>query len=513
MTRSVYDILANRAACSPESPALSQGDSTLSYADLLGEADRFAAWLRDAGAGRGERVAVYLEKTPSMVASLFGASGADCVFVPVNPVLKARQVAHILEDSGASTLVTSSDRWRALQAGGVTADGVARVVFVDEAIPAEGRRTAVWTGLPEPDRYAPRSVDSDLAAILYTSGSTGLPKGVALSHRNLVAGAESVNAYLGTTSEDVLLAVLPLSFDAGLSQVTTGFLAGAHVVLLNYLIPRDVVRACERFGVTGITGVPPLWGQLAALDWRAAGASVRYFANTGGRMPLATLTRLREQLPNAEPFLMYGLTEAFRSTYLDPSQVDARPDSIGKAVPNAEILVISADGRECAPGEPGELVHRGPLVALGYWRDPERTRERFRPDPLVSEEESTWREQRRAVWSGDTVVRDEEGYLYFVGRADEMIKKSGYRISPTEVEEAVLRAGAHEAVALGRPEELVGHRLVVVVGGDADVPAILATVKRELPAYMVPDDIIAIDSLPRNANGKLDRAGLKEIYG
>ena len=294
-----------------------------------------------------------------------------------------------------------------------------------------------------------------MAAILYTSGSTGRPKGVVLSHRNLLVGAESVSTYLGNRPDDVILAALPLSFDAGLSQLTTAFASGAHVVLVNYLLPRDVVRLCATHQVTGLTCVPPLWIQLAGETWpEEATRSLRYFANTGGRMPASTLARLREIFPDARPFLMYGLTEAFRSTYLDPAEVDRRPDSIGKAIPNAEVLVLRPDGSQCRPGEEGELVHRGPLVALGYWNDPERTSQRFRPFPSPA---PSWRAPEIAVWSGDTVVADEEGFLYFVGRSDDMIKTSGYRVSPTEVEEAAYgTALVRDAVALGVEDAALG---------------------------------------------------------
>jgi len=305
-------------------------------------------------------------------------------------------------------------------------------------------------------------VDTDVAAILYTSGSTGAPKGVVLSHRNLVVGAESVSSYLDNTAEDRILAVLPLSFDAGLSQLTTGFCVGAHVVLADYLLPGDVVRACAENQITGMVGVPPLWIQLAAQTWPSgAVAGLRYFANTGGRLPRVTLQRLRAIFPSAAPYLMYGLTEAFRSTYLDPREVDRRPDSIGKAIPNAEILVVREDGGLCGPGEPGELVHRGPLVTLGYWNDMERTAERFRPPPNRPVELCT---PELAVWSGDVVVRDEEGFLYFVGRRDDMIKTSGYRVSPQEIEEVVYETGLiQDAVALGLEDETLGHRIVLVV--------------------------------------------------
>jgi acyl-CoA ligase (AMP-forming) (exosortase A-associated) len=333
-----------------------------------------------------------------------------------------------------------------------------------------------------------------------------------LSHRNLVVGAESVSAYLENTSADRILAVLPLSFDAGLSQLTTGFCVGAHVVLADYLLPEDVVRLCAENHITGLVGVPPLWIQLAAQTWPSeAVAGMRYFANTGGRLPRVTLQRLRAIFPSAAPYLMYGLTEAFRSTYLDPREVDRRPDSIGKAIPNAEILVVREDGGLCGPGEPGELVHRGPLVALGYWNDAERTAERFRPPPNRPVGLCT---PELAVWSGDVVVRDEEGFLFFVGRRDDMIKTSGYRVSPQEIEEVAYETGlVHEAVALGLEDEALGHRVVLVVTpGDPagfEPAAVTARLRQVLPGYMVPAEVIVRDGVPRSPNGKLDRAFLR----
>jgi acyl-CoA ligase (AMP-forming) (exosortase A-associated) len=358
-------------------------------------------------------------------------------------------------------------------------------------------------------------IDQDVAAIMYTSGSTGGPKGVVLSHRNILCGAASVAQYLRHTERDVLLGVLPLSFDAGFSQLTTALIAGAHVVLVNYLTPAEVVRLCARHGVTGLTCVPPLWLQLVGREWPAdATARLRYFANTGGRMPRATLTRLRAHFPSAAPYLMYGLTEAFRSTYLDPAEVDRRPDSIGKAIPNAEILVARPDGTLCAPGEHGELVHRGALVALGYWNDPQRTAERFRPAPgpvLAGRPEI-------AVWSGDTAYRDADGFLYFVGRTDDMIKTSGYRVSPTEIEEAAYATGlVGEAVCLGLPDERLGHAVVLVITlsePDRKVGEVSVALARELPTYMLPHRIEVRSTLPRSVNGKFDRVSLRrEVEG
>jgi acyl-CoA ligase (AMP-forming) (exosortase A-associated) len=328
----------------------------------------------------------------------------------------------------------------------------------------------------------------------------------------MVAGATSVASYLGNHKEDVLLAALPLSFDAGFSQLSTAFHSGASVVLLNYLLPKDVVQSAARYGVTGLTAVPPLWIQLTQVTWPAAASQrLRYFANTGGRMPLETLNRLRSILPSAKPFLMYGLTEAFRATYLPPEEVDRRPDSIGKAIPNSEILVLRPDGTPCGPEEHGELVQRGALVAQGYWNDPEKTAERFRPLPkrnpgLVLPEV--------AVFSGDTVRRDADGFLYFIGRVDEMIKSSGYRISPSEVEEvlyASLLIG--ECAVFGIPHETLGEVVIAVVTQREDavleVSQLQARCREMLPAYMAPAKIELREApLPRNSNGKIDRKSI-----
>ena len=515
---SLADLLTTTASRRPEAPALTAGDQTLSYGELDEEVRRFAEGWAAAGGRRGDRVAIFLEKRAETVIAIFGTALAGGVVVPINPVLKGYQVAHIVKDSGAGTFVTSPGRWSAIEAEAGACPSIERLILVDPQgdRPISALVVVGWEDLLAIGRGSQRIVDADLAVIIYTSGSTGAPKGVALSHRNLVAGAESVNEYLGNSEADVILSVLPLSFDAGLSQLTTGFATGAHVVLLNYLLPRDVITACVRHRVTAVTAVPPLWTQLADQDWSGAGPALRVIATTGGRLPLATLRALRSRIPGAEIFLMYGLTEAFRSTFLPPAEVDSRPDSIGKAIPNAEIIVVRPDGSECEPGEPGELVHRGALVALGYWNDPERTAERFRLWPPTAEHGGGWRQQERAVWSGDTVVRDEAGYLSFVARADDMIKRSGYRVSPTEVEEAALLTGVvTEAVALGRDEPGIGHRIVLAVtgpGGEVDVAALRSGLRAALPAFMVPDEFVVLDSIPRNANGKYDRPLLKERH-
>lgn len=500
--------------------ALRHDGTDLSYAQLHAACTAFADALLRLGLGRGERVAIYLDKRFETVVGMFGAALAGTVFVPVNPLLKGEQVGHILRDCNVRVLVTSADRYELLRPVLEQCEDLRHAVLVDGlGEPVKGLDVIAWgetTTEPRASFSPHRNIDVDLAAIFYTSGSTGKPKGVMLSHRNIVTGGVSVSSYLGNHQDDRLLAALPLSFDAGFSQLTTAFHVGACTVLHNFFLARDAVKALSRECITGLTAVPPLWFQLIQQAWPAdVGDHLRYIANTGGRMPKTTLDVLRERLPRARAFLMYGLTEAFRSTYLPPEEVDRRPDSIGKAIPNAEILVLREDGTPCAPREHGELVHRGALVGMGYWNDPAKTAERYKPLPG---REAGFVIPEMAVFSGDTVYADEEGFLYFVGRKDEMIKTSGYRVSPTEIEEVVYRTGlVAEVAALGVQHDQFGQAVVLVAvpsaGGNADLQSLKAACQQALPAYMVPKHIdLRTGSLPRNPNGKIDRKLLADEF-
>ena len=511
LTNYLLDHLPARSATAdPDACALTDGKNSLSYAELDAAIDACANGLLEIGLQRGERLAIYLDKRFESVIAAFAAARAGGVFVPINPLLKPAQVEHILRDCNVRVLLTSPERHALLADMLPTCPDLRHIVVTGaEAGPATAITwAALMTATPQ---VRHRVIDSDLAAIFYTSGSTGRPKGVMLSHRNLVAGAASVASYLGNHAGDSLLAALPLSFDAGFSQLTTAFYSGARVVLHNYLLPQDLIKTLAREKITGLTAVPPLYMQLVQQRWPAGiDEHLRYFANTGGRMPLATLQQLRTQLPRSQPYLMYGLTEAFRSTYLPPAEVDVRPGSIGKAIPNAEVLVLRPDGSECAVDEPGELVHRGPLVSQGYWNDAATTAQRFKPLPrqpghILDE---------IAVFSGDTVRRDADGFLYFIGRRDEMIKTSGYRVSPSEIEEAVHASGlVAECCAYGVADENLGQRihLVVVPAGTETLSAetLMQACRSRLPTYMLPTHIeIRTAALPRNANGKIDRQQL-----
>ena len=480
-------------------PAFGRGDAvavidragTLDFDGLERMTGEVAAWLAAQGYAPGARVASWLPKTRLACVLPMAAPRAGLVHVPINPMLKRAQVGYILADSGAAALLTQAGRRDTLESGDIPADCA---VFLEDEMSGQGH-------LPPSD-----SDPETRAAILYTSGSTGRPKGVMLSHANLWLGAISVAHYLALTPDDRVLGVLPLSFDYGQNQLFSTWAAGASYAPLDYLTARDVVKAVERVGATTLAGVPPLWVQLLEAEWPDAAASrLRRLTNSGGALTAPLVAGLRARFAQADLYPMYGLTEAFRSTYLAPALVAAHPDSIGRAIPFAEVMIVRPDGSQAAAGEPGELVHAGPLVAQGYWRDAERTAQRFRPAPAWSTSGGM------AVWSGDTAVIDDEGLLRFVGRDDEMIKSAGNRISPTEIEEAVVAGGETvEAVALGVPDPRLGQAIVVVARGDGAREADLrARLRRDLPSFQQPTRYEWCAELPRNANGKLDRAAIK----
>ena len=475
-------------------PALVLRGEALNYEYLRTRVGQLASWLQGQVAQPGARVASWMAKGELTCLLPLAAARAGLVHVPINPLLKRAQVAHILADSGSALLIANRARLDSLQPDDVPLS----CQLIEEGAALDASRG--------PEQMPPSAAETGaLAAILYTSGSTGRPKGVMLSHTNLWLGAVSVAHYLGLERDDVVLGVLPLSFDYGQNQLLSAWYAGASVVPLDYLTPRDVTKACARYGVTTLAAVPPLWVQLIEQDWPAdAVTPMRRLTNSGGALTVDVVRSLRALFPQARLFPMYGLTEAFRSTFLDPALVDTHPTSMGKAIPFAEILVVDDHGGIASSGEEGELVHCGPLVAQGYWQDAERTAERFRRAPDASKHGGI------AVWSGDRVKRDADGLLYFVGRRDAMIKSAGNRISPQEIEEAALATGlVSEAAAVGVKDERLGQAVLLVVRGGGDDEALKAALKRDLPNFMQPHEIRWVERMPLNPNGKIDRAALQ----
>lgn len=496
------DLLRRHGRATADREAIVDGSRRVTYEELLRRSLAYGALLREAGLAPGDRVAIFLRRSVEAVIALFATHFAGGVAVIINDALRTRQVNHILEHSQAAFLITDSRQLRSVFEPAIDA---VRIIRVDEERP------------PDRDCALPGTTGADLALIIYTSGSTGLPKGVMLSHANLVAGAQIVSDYLKLSERDILISLLPFSFDYGLNQLLTAVLVGATLVIQRSLFPADICNTLGRERVTGMAGVPTLWLQLTderrSPFLRLAFPHLRYITNTGGRMPEHAVRRIRSTHAHADVYLMYGLTEAFRSTYLPPDQADTRPASIGRAIPNTEILVVGADGHPCGAEEVGELVHRGPTVALGYWRDPESTARVFRPHPSP-QVPGAWPET--VVFSGDLVKRDAEGYLYYVGRRDQLMKRQGIRVSPDEVEQCVYASGlVANAVAFAVPSEVEDEIVLAVRPRDPATfreDLLREFCKREMPSYLQPGVIWLLGDLPLTTSQKPDRVRIKEAY-
>ncbi len=492
-TRSIHSLLFDTAVSRSSSIAVVDGRGW-SYRELANAVGAFSDNLINRGVARGDRVAVYLENSVESVVALHAVWRAGAIAVPVNPTLKTKQVRHIVSDAGCCLLISADRIARKIDRQALPSIEFISVELCDES---EGsfEMLEIATG-------------GDAAAILYTSGSTGAPKGIVVSHANLLFGAMIVAGYLEILPEDRVLCLLPFSFDYGLNQLLSMFWVSGTCVMQRSSLPADVSRAIEAQQVTVLAGVPSLWAQLHSRYspfFSGEYPSLRIITNSGGRMSSYLLNEYRRRFPALKIYLMYGLTEAFRSTYLDPDELTARPDSIGKAIDLTEVLTINEEGALCGPGETGELVHAGPTVALGYWQRPEETERVFRVHPFNGAE------GEKVVYSGDQVRSDEAGFLYFEGRRDAMIKTKGYRVSPDEVEEAIYGSGlVEEAVVVPQNDEREGQIIVAhLVPGEGDWNSLLKQLRGycrdDLPSYMVPARFVRHDTLPRTASGKFDR--------
>lgn len=498
----VADFLVEAANRYANKIAIVDQTQELSFADLATQAADVAKHLVKLGLNPGDRVAIIVDKRTEVVAAIFGCYLAGMILVPVNPQLKSRQISHILSDSGARAILASEKRSPVL----ATLD--AGMAFQAKITP-DCRLVPCFERAPLPGirNIAAGFEDVPVSTLFYTSGSTGLPKAVACTHDNILAGAKSVNAYLENSTSDTILAILPLSFDAGFSQLTTGVGSGARVILRDYLLPADISRACARYGVTGITGVPAIWGAALRAKWTdEACHTVRYLANTGGHLSQERIVQLTSQFPNARIYPMYGLTEAFRSAYLHPDMIWKKPGSIGKAIPGAVLCVVNENGEECAPRQSGELVHAGPTVAAGYWNNPVETQKRFRVAPAALQRLG---HTEIVVFSGDLVWRDEDGFLFYEARRDAQIKISGNRISFAEIEDLGLRHPEVTACAAGgnRFDPESDPELVLFLetnGSDAVADQVMETLRAELPGFSVPSRIFTLDRLIINNNHKYD---------
>ena len=474
----------------------SAGVIETTYAALMSQAAGVAGALRERGVGRDDRVAILMPRGAAAAAAAFGVLAAGGIVVIANETLRTRQLEHVLSHAGARVLLYSADLLA--QVGRAPETGAE---MLDAAtLPLSG------------DLRPVERIGGDPAQIIYTSGSTGKPKGVTLGHGNLWSGARAISSFLEITSDDRIASLLPFSFNYGFNQLLLAMLNAATLVVERSPLAQQIAATLREQRVTVLGCVPPLWLQLlGAPDFCEPLPSLRVMKNTGGRVPVPAVRRLREAHPHAKLFLMYGLTEGIRGTYLPPDEVDAHPESIGRAIPGAEIMVLRPDGTECDAEEEGELVQRGPTVALGYWNDPEATARVFRPNPRRA---GGAPDGERVVFSGDLVRRDAEGRLYFVGRRDCMIKTLGYRVCPDEVCEVLYASGeVAEAVVVDEPDEQRGSRIVAYVAlkGGGSLQRLQRWCRTELPRYMQPARIEVVEAVARTTSGKFDARGTARL--
>jgi amino acid adenylation domain-containing protein len=504
----VQDLLEASARTRPDKVALVCDGQRLTYAEINRRADRLALTLTRRGIRRGDRVVLHLPNSVELVVAIFGVLKAGAVFVAVNATTKSDKVAFILEDCAAAALLAA------------TADGEGAAIFqarapslrligLTGAVPdGAGTNTVAFQTLLDeaPDGTPERvNIDLDLACLIYTSGSTGDPKGVMSDHSNVVFAVEAITSYLENREDDVLLNVLPLSFDYGLYQLLMAFSFGGRLVLeRRFAYPADVLHRIEQERVTGLPGVPTLFSVLLEMDLASFDlSSLRYLTNTAASLPPAHILKLKERFPWVRLFSMYGLTETKRTLYLPPDELERRPDSVGIAIPGTEVWLEDDSGRRLGPGEVGELVVRGRHVMRGYWGDAAASARRFRPGPIPGE---------RLCYTGDLFRRDEAGFLYFVARQDDIIKSRGEKVAPKEIENVLYRLdGVQQAAVIGVPDPVLGQAIkafIVANGSGLSAADVLRHCRAHLEDFMVPRSVEFRDDLPKTASGKIRRAEL-----
>ncbi|HEX9021460.1 MAG TPA: AMP-binding protein [Nitrospirota bacterium] len=514
----VHQYLSRSAARYPNKEALVCGEERWTYARLETASDRIAASLQSIGVSRHDRAIIFLDNSAEAVASLYGVLKAGGTFVILNGGLKAKKLGYIVRDSGASLIITHTDKAQTVaEALQERADDVSIVWAGDQRAASEffGPRSVPWEALVNgpaaPDGKRGRagvSIDQDLAALIYTSGSTGEPKGVMSSHANMVSAARSIIQYLENTPDDIILNVLPLSFDYGLYQVIMALMFGGTVVLeKSFAFPVKTLELIKRERVTGFPIVPTIAAYLLRLKNLDCFdlSSLRYLTNTAAALPASYIQRLRSLLPKAKLFSMYGLTECKRVAYLPPEELDRRPLSVGRAIPNCEVMVVDEQGNEVAPGQAGELIVRGSNVMRGYWNAPELTGRVFRTRGIAG---------HRYLYTGDVFTTDEDGFLFFVGRKDDMIKTKGERVSPREIENTLCELkGVAEAAVIGVPDEILGQAIKVFVvrvpGSDLEVRDVLRHCHESLEPFKTPKHVEFVGNLDKGPNGKVDKKALR----
>ena len=512
--------LLDTNAAHGSAPALARGDETITYDQLIERSEDLARRLKQLGVKRGDRVCLHLPKSIDEAVLTYAIARAGAVVVNINAIVTLRQLRHALTNSGARVLLCQPRKAKAMLNADPSIDGPEPTeleVIVTVGGSLDDERTVALDDVDPATGALPRLIGADPGFIMYTSGSTGFPKGVLLTHETVVQSARSAATHLRNRDDDRAIGVLPLSFDFGLSQLTTMALVGGTLVMPKATIPAEVVNTIDVHEVNALAMVPTMWIPLVRLlvSQGRTLERIRYVANSGGPLPTDVQKAWPQVFPSARHYLMYGMTEGFRSTYLPPEDFLRKPGSVGIPLPDVEIYVVDDEKGLCGPGELGQIIHRSSsLMSSGYYRNPEATAEKIAPCAhlahLIGKEP--------VLYSGDTGHLDEDGYLFFVARTSTFIKCSDFRISPTEVEDVVFSSGlVTDVVAFGRPDELLGqvvHIAVTGIDGEVDVEGILRHCKKTLPPYAIPREIHVWEgaTMPRTANGKVDRPRVIERF-
>ena len=514
----VQQFLEQSARRLPDKIALVAGEDRLTYSTIDLQSSQVGGYLKALGVSRQSRVGILLENSTESVLALFGALKADAIFLMLSPTLKAQKLSYILNDCSIDTIITHANKAKVVLEAVSQSKFLRHIIWVGDAIPPiqmDNRNShhrfsdIIDDSSSRSIASSSRNIDIDLATIIYTSGTTGNPKGVMLTHLNVISAVTSITGYLENREDDRIINVLPLSFDYGLYQVLMVFSFGGTLVLeRSFAYPYQIINRMVQERVTGFPGVPTIFALLLGLKKleKIDLSSLRYITNTAAALPLAYIGKLRTKLPHVKIYSMYGLTECKRVSYLPPEQIDHRPTSVGKGMPNEEVLVVDEAGNPVKHGVIGELVVRGSNVMCGYWGLPEETARALRPGRYPGE---------RILYTGDLFKTDAEGYLYFVGRRDDMIKSKGERISPREIEQCLCSIeDVAESTIIGIPDDIMGQAIVAFVrcheGRQISEKQIVKYCREHLEDFMIPKYVRFVSSFPKTSSGKIDKLALKQ---
>ncbi|MFZ2322530.1 MAG: class I adenylate-forming enzyme family protein [Ignavibacteriaceae bacterium] len=514
----VHEFLSSSAKNFPDKEALVTGEQRFTYKEIDKQSDLLASGLINIGVQRHDRIIIFSDNSAETVIGIYGILKAGATFVLLNGSLKSHKLQYIIKDSGAKLIIVQSSKKNVIDQLNQGSNLDISTIWFGQKEITEQKNNYYWDDFLKSNfekiealqKRKSEILDYDLATLIYTSGSTGEPKGVMSSHNNMISAARSIIQYIDNEPNDKILVVLPLSFDYGLYQVIMTFMFGGTIILeKSFNFPVEILKILQKEKVTGFPIVPTILAMFLKLKNISNYdlSSLRYISNTGAALPVDHIKKFREIFPAVKLFSMFGLTECKRISYLHPDMIDKKPGSVGKAIPNCETFIVNENSEMVKPGEVGELVVRGSNVMRGYWNAEELTSKVYKKWKLDGE---------KVLFTGDLFYEDEDGFLYFVGRKDDMIKTKGERVSPKEIENILCDLeGVSETAVIGFPDEILGQSIKVFIVKKNEKKLskndVLLYCSKNMETFMVPKEIVFLDALPKSPNGKVDKKLLKQM--